>query len=114
MVNGYTDNVPIGPELMRQGVTSNLIRSQKRAEKVAQYMISQGVNPSRLPISPRGRQRPLSEHLKKRGGGSSQVLQHFSGMLLAKPECLDAFLVLRSARKMPATRASKGHRLGTA
>lgn len=45
-VNGYTDNVPIGPGLMRQGVTSNLILSQKRAENVAQFMISQGVNPS--------------------------------------------------------------------
>ncbi len=46
VVNGYTDNVPIGPGLMRQGVTSNLILSQKRAENVAQFMISQGVNPS--------------------------------------------------------------------
>ena len=46
VVNGYTDNVPIGPGLVRQGVTSNLILSQKRAENVAQFMISQGVNPS--------------------------------------------------------------------
>ena len=45
-VNGYTDTTPIGPELMRQGVTSNLILSQKRADNVMQYMISQGVNPS--------------------------------------------------------------------
>ena len=28
-VNGYTDNVPIGPGLMRQGITSNLELSQK-------------------------------------------------------------------------------------
>ena len=45
MVNGYTDNVPIGSGLMRQGITSNLILSQKRAENVMQFMISQGVNP---------------------------------------------------------------------
>src|ERR1700733_15070648 len=32
VVNGYTDNTPIGPELMREGVTSNLILSQKPAE----------------------------------------------------------------------------------
>lgn len=44
-VNGYTDNVPIGPELRREGITSNLVLSQKRAENVMQYMISQGVNP---------------------------------------------------------------------
>lgn len=44
-VNGYTDDTPIGPGLMRQGVTSNLILSQKRADNVMQYMISQGVKP---------------------------------------------------------------------
>jgi chemotaxis protein MotB len=46
VVNGYTDNVPIGPGLMRQGVTTNLILSQKRADNVMQFMIAQGVNPS--------------------------------------------------------------------
>jgi chemotaxis protein MotB len=45
-VNGYTDNVPIGPGLMRQGITSNLVLSQKRADNVMQFMISQGVKPS--------------------------------------------------------------------
>src|ERR1700757_1733422 len=45
MVNGYTDNVPIGAGLMRQGVTSTLVLSQKRADNVMQYMISQGVKP---------------------------------------------------------------------
>ena len=46
MVNGYTDNVPTGPGLMRQGITSNLILSQKRADNVMQFMISQGVKPN--------------------------------------------------------------------
>jgi chemotaxis protein MotB len=45
-VNGYTDNVPIGPGLMREGITSNLVLSQKRADNVMQFMISQGVKPS--------------------------------------------------------------------
>lgn len=45
-VNGYTDSTPIGPGLMRQGVTTNLILSQRRADNVMQYMISQGVNPN--------------------------------------------------------------------
>ena len=44
MVNGYTDNVPIGAGLKRQGITSNLILSQKRAETVMNFMVSQGVN----------------------------------------------------------------------
>jgi chemotaxis protein MotB len=42
-VNGYTDSTPIGPGLKREGVTTNLILSQKRAENVMEYMISQGV-----------------------------------------------------------------------
>ena len=46
VVNGYTDNAPIGPELQRQGVTSNLILSQKRADSVMQYLISQGSDPN--------------------------------------------------------------------
>jgi chemotaxis protein MotB len=31
---------------MREGVTSNLILSQKRADNVMQFMISQGVKPN--------------------------------------------------------------------
>jgi chemotaxis protein MotB len=46
MVNGYTDNVPIGAGLRRQGITSNLILSQKRADNVMNFMVSRGVNPA--------------------------------------------------------------------
>jgi chemotaxis protein MotB len=46
LVTGYTDNAPIGPALQQQGVTSNQVLSQKRAETVMQYLISQGLNPS--------------------------------------------------------------------
>jgi len=38
LVNGYTDNAPIGPALK-----SNQMLSQKRADSVMQYLISQGV-----------------------------------------------------------------------
>jgi len=44
-VNGYTDSTPIGPGLAREGITTNLILSQRRADNVMQYMISQGVKP---------------------------------------------------------------------
>jgi chemotaxis protein MotB len=43
IVTGYTDNVPIGPELRAQGVESNQELSLKRAQTVANYLISQGV-----------------------------------------------------------------------
>src|SRR5471030_1452508 len=41
MVNGYTDNAPIGRDLARRGITSNQILSQKRAENVMEFLISQ-------------------------------------------------------------------------
>jgi chemotaxis protein MotB len=46
LVTGYTDNAPIGPALQQQGITSNQVLSQKRAETVMQYLISQGLNPN--------------------------------------------------------------------
>jgi chemotaxis protein MotB len=61
-VNGYTDNTPIGPELMREGVTSNLILSQKRADNVMQFMISQGVNPSLLSAQGFGDSNPVASN----------------------------------------------------
>jgi chemotaxis protein MotB len=47
-VNGYTDNVPIGPGLKRKGVDTNLELSQKGADNVMQFMIAQGVNPAMI------------------------------------------------------------------
>jgi outer membrane protein OmpA-like peptidoglycan-associated protein len=41
---GYTDNASIGPAPQQQGITSNQMLSQKRAETVMQYMVSPGVN----------------------------------------------------------------------
>jgi chemotaxis protein MotB len=46
LVSGYTDNAPIGPALQREGITSNEILSQKRAENVMEFLISQGVQPN--------------------------------------------------------------------
>jgi chemotaxis protein MotB len=45
VVNGFTDNAPIGAELRRQGIATNQELSQKRAETVMQFMIAQGVRP---------------------------------------------------------------------
>ena len=62
VVNGYTDNAPIGPGLMKEGVTSNLILSQKRADTVVQYMISQGVKPSLISAQGFGDANPVASN----------------------------------------------------
>jgi chemotaxis protein MotB len=61
-VNGYTDNVPIGPGLMRQGITSNQALSQKRADTVMQFLIAQGVNPSLVSAQGFGEQHPVASN----------------------------------------------------
>jgi chemotaxis protein MotB len=62
MVNGYTDNAPIGPALQQLGVTSNLELSQKRAESVMQYLISQGLNPGLVSAKGFGDSNPVASN----------------------------------------------------
>jgi chemotaxis protein MotB len=62
LVNGYTDNAPIGPELQRQGVKSNQELSQKRADAVMQYLISQGVDPSLISAHGYGEADPVASN----------------------------------------------------
>ncbi len=62
VVNGYTDNTAIGPELMREGVTSNLILSQKRADNVMQFMIAQGVKQSLVSAQGFGDANPVASN----------------------------------------------------
>jgi chemotaxis protein MotB len=61
-VNGYTDNVPIGPGLMKEGITSNLVLSQKRADNVMQFMISRGVNASMVSAQGFGESDPVASN----------------------------------------------------
>ena len=61
-VNGYTDTTPIGPGLAAKGVTSNLILSQKRADDVMQYMISQGVKPDMVSAHGLGEADPVASN----------------------------------------------------
>jgi chemotaxis protein MotB len=60
VVNGYTDNAPIGAALKRRGVTSNLELSQKRADAVMQYLISQGVKPELVSAQGHGDSDPVA------------------------------------------------------
>lgn len=61
-VNGYTDSTPIGPELAKQGITTNQILSQKRADSVMQYMISQGVKPDMVASHGFGEANPVASN----------------------------------------------------
>ncbi len=62
IVDGYTDDTPIGPELAAQGITSNQILSQKRADTVMNYLISQGMSPSMVSARGFGDANPLASN----------------------------------------------------
>jgi chemotaxis protein MotB len=61
-VKGFTDDVPIGPALAREGVTTNLILSQKRAETVMQYLIARGVRPALVSAQGFGEADPVASN----------------------------------------------------
>jgi chemotaxis protein MotB len=60
VVNGYTDDAPIGPDLEKQGITSNQALSEKRADAVKKFLISQGVDASLVEARGHGEASPVA------------------------------------------------------
>jgi chemotaxis protein MotB len=75
VVNGYTDNAPIGAALRRQGVTSNLILSQKRADSVMQFMISHGVSPDMVSAVGHGDSDPVASNDTRQGRAQNRRVE---------------------------------------
>jgi len=70
VVSGYTDNAPIGPALNHRGITSNQQLSEKRADTVMQYLISQGVRPDMVTARGLGEASPVASN--DTAGGRAQ------------------------------------------
>ena len=75
MVSGYTDNTPVGPELRRQGVSSNEVLSQKRAANVMEYMISQGVKPDLVAAQGFGEAQPVAPNNTAHGRAQNRRVE---------------------------------------
>jgi chemotaxis protein MotB len=75
LVSGYTDNAPIGRALERQGVTSNEILSQKRAESVMAFLLSQGVNPSLISAKGFGDTDPVASNDTAQGRAQNRRVE---------------------------------------
>ena len=67
VVNGYTDNAPVGAALKKMGVTSNQDLSQKRADAVMQYMVSQGVKSDLVSAVGHGESDPVAPNNSPQG-----------------------------------------------
>ncbi len=81
LVNGYTDNTPIGPALMKKGITSNEMLSQKRAESVMAYMISQGLSPDLVEAHGYGDANPIASNDTAKGRAQNRRVE----LTLANP-----------------------------
>ena len=75
VVNGYTDNAPIGPELRQQGITSNQVLSQKRADTVMQYLISKGLNPGLVSAKGFGDANPVASNDTAQGRAKNRRVE---------------------------------------
>src|SRR5262249_8360582 len=75
IVDGYTDSTPIGPGLMKEGITSNLTLSQKRADTVMQYMISQGGKPNLISAQGFGEANPVASNSTPEGRAQNRRVE---------------------------------------
>ena len=75
LVSGYTDNAPIGRALERQGVTSNEILSQKRAESVMAFLVSQGVKPDLISAKGFGDADPVASNDTPQGRAQNRRVE---------------------------------------
>ena len=75
VVYGYTDNVPVGPELRQQGIADNLDLSSKRANAVVRYLQSQGVNPNIMSAKGRGETHPIASNHTPQGRAQNRRIE---------------------------------------
>ena len=75
VVTGYTDNAPVGSSLRRQGVDSNEALSQKRAEAVMEYLVSQGVKPEMVSAHAGGEADPVASNDTAQGRAQNRRVE---------------------------------------
>jgi chemotaxis protein MotB len=75
VVYGYTDNTPVGPELQRQGIPSNLVLSSRRADTVVTYFVSQGVNPNIISAKGFGDTHPVAPNDTPQGRAQNRRIE---------------------------------------
>jgi chemotaxis protein MotB len=62
IIEGYTDTTPVGPELRREGISSNLDLSSRRADTVADELIRLGAPRAIISADGRGDANPIASN----------------------------------------------------
>jgi len=75
VVDGYTDNVSIGPAMKRMGITSNVDLSSKRADGVTNYLINQGLDQSLVSAQGFGASNPVAPNDSAEGRAKNRRIE---------------------------------------
>lgn len=75
VVRGYTDDLPIGSELRRQGIESNLDLSSKRADNVVDYLIRKGTNKNLISAQGMGSNDPVASNNTPEGRAQNRRIE---------------------------------------
>jgi chemotaxis protein MotB len=67
--------VPVGPALLQQGITSNQILSQKRAENVMEFLISKGMKPDLVEAHGYGDTQPVAKNDTAKGRATNRRVE---------------------------------------
>ena len=75
VVYGHTDNLPVGPGLLQQGIPDNLVLSTRRAADVVTYLISQGVPAASISAKGFGDTRPVASNDTPQGRAQNRRIE---------------------------------------
>lgn len=75
VVRGYTDNVSIGPELRREGISTNLDLSSRRADNVVDYLVRKGVDQNLISAQGLGETNPVASNSTPDGRAQNRRIE---------------------------------------
>ena len=75
VVDGYTDNQAVGAQLRSQGIDSNEALSQKRADAVMEYLVSQGVKQDMVSAKGYGDTNPVASNDTAQGRAQNRRVE---------------------------------------
>jgi chemotaxis protein MotB len=75
VVYGYTDNLPVGPDLQRQGIPDNLVLSTRRAAEVVTFLVTQGIPPTSISAKGFGDTKPVASNDTPQGRAQNRRIE---------------------------------------
>ncbi len=75
VVKGYTDNVPVGPNMRKEGIDSNLDLSSRRADNVVDFLIRKGVSQNLISAQGMGDANPIASNATPEGRAQNRRIE---------------------------------------